>query len=302
MLPALLAVALLAGPPVTAPAETEAKAKTLSDDAKELFAQRRYFDAIAKFRESNSVMPSSANVYNIGKCFERLGETALALRNYREYRRIEAKADDDRALQKDIVDAEAKLRGRGVQQLVVYADPPIAEISVDGRLVAASPAYVELSAGEHQLAVTASGYEPVKATIAMEIARIGETRVRLRPVGEGPSRASDAPKQMVLITMRDPKDFGLVGQKEEVSWPKRHVFTLVSAGVAVAAGGTALGLGVAHLNANAQLHVRDSNRTTEQATQLYNRASDLETGRNVAIGVAAAATVAAIVLFFVEGR
>jgi tetratricopeptide (TPR) repeat protein len=201
MLAFLVASSLFAGTPDTsdpklkakaldtgadAAAEAGAQADELSAAGKEQFAQRRYSDAIATFRKAEALRPKAANIYNIGKCYERLAEFGLALRHYREYLRIEADADKDASVQTDITNAEARLREEGRQQLVVFTEPSSARVSVDGQPVYGAPAYVELPAGPHRLTVTADGYATANLRLELSADRIAETTVVLRPAAGGP--------------------------------------------------------------------------------------------------------------------
>ena len=182
----LVLSAALAGeyPPVEAPTleQVDAQTRELVAAAKNLFSERRYAEAITKFRQAHALKANPANVYNIGKCFERLHDAAQALRWYREYLRIEPGGKDDPIVKKDIHDAEASLAATGVQQMAVYAEPPTAQVLIDGKALPDSPAYAELSAGEHQVTVTADGYEPVTRTFVMDITHVGELKVELEPV------------------------------------------------------------------------------------------------------------------------
>jgi hypothetical protein len=306
MLTLLLATALAANAPEGAPVavERETKAQKLSAAAKQLFTERRYAEAIAKFRQSNGVVASTANLYNIGKCHERLEESALALRSYREYLRQEPTASRDEVLGDDIVRMEAMLREAGVQQLVVYARPPTARIAVDGRALTASPAYVELQAGEHELTVSSDGYLAVKAPIVTDLARSGEVTVSLRPKSAQTTGGDDVPRAhpgLVVSPTLSPRGAALAVVAVEPR-PRRRVATWIGAAVAVAAGGAAVGLGVAHRDADRSLHTREATRTSAQTTELMRRTEAMATGANVAIGLAGAAAVTAVVLYFVEGR
>ena len=166
-----------------------ASADELSAEGKRLFAQRRYNDAIARFRASNELRPSTATIYNVGKCYERLGEPGLALRHYREYLRLDPRAEKDVAVEHDIGHAESRLREEGRQQLAVHVEPATARVVIDGALVKGAPAYAELQAGEHQLEVSAEGYVTQRFIVPMRVDRIAEATVALRPGAPGVASA-----------------------------------------------------------------------------------------------------------------
>ena len=206
----ILVVSLGADPRVSSQmAESvDAKAKALIADAKTLFSRVRYLEAIAKFREAHAVMPNSTNVYNIGKCHERLDEPGLALRNYREYLRLEPAAREDAVLLRDISYAEKRLQAKGLQQLVVYVEPAAAQVAVDGQALANWPAYVELGAGEHELVVWADGYEAARSTFEIDLTHISERTVKLRSAtrdGHGEEHASKEAESHYAETPVEPQ-------------------------------------------------------------------------------------------------
>lgn len=303
MLTLVLVVSLAAGP--AADTKVDAKVDAMTRDliaaAKKLFTQKRYTDAMEKFRSAYQAGGDTASLYNIGKCHERLGNTAMALRSYREYRRVESKAEKDAVLEGDIANGERRLREKGVQQLVVYADPPTAQIRIDGHALEPSPAYVELRAGEHVLVVSANGYETTQYSFVMNVATIAERTVKLHREGE-PLADTPTMPPLVVVTPREPVDGRPSAAVEASLKPRARVGTWVSGGVAVAGAATAVGLGVAFLNADKQLHTFDPNRLGTQTEALMSRSSNLATGTNIAISVAATAAATAVVLFFVEGK
>jgi tetratricopeptide (TPR) repeat protein len=234
---------LAAGPPVGAGVDAgtsdagvsdlAASADELSAEGKRLFAQRRYNDAIARFQASNELRPTTATLYNIGKCYERLGDAGLALRHYREYLRLEPKAEHDAAVEQAIGQAESHLRDEGRQQLAVHVEPATARVVIDGALVKGAPAYAELSAGEHQLEVSSEGYVTQRFTAAMGVDRIAEATVTLRPGSPGKATVTvlaPLPGGGRVVRLRPPTEIEIVEARRQ----KRTA--------AIALGGTALAL------------------------------------------------------------
>lgn len=309
MTPALVLL-LLAAPaakkaPAPAPAAEDGdvkKAKDLFTWGQKLYKQARYAEAISKFEEAYEVRPHPVIYFNIGKCYEQLGETAKALRSYRDYLRLSPDAKDKETVSDAVANLERRLREKGQQQLMVFADPPNARISVDGKELGTSPASVELVAGNHTLLVSADGYEKVERSFVMQLSRATEMTISLRPVGakETPPLVSDAPKKDDKPTLdpgTPPPAPPLV--VEPAPQKKGRVWTYVVGGVAVASLGAGIGMGVAS-GSNAQ-QLTDPNRMPGgNAQQLHDSARDLSVGANVAYGVAAAAAITAVVLFFVE--
>lgn len=317
MLPTLLIALLVAAPKPASAAAAPAvsgdvkKAKALFQAGQKLYKSARYAEAIAKFEEAYLVRPHPVIYFNIGKCWEQLGETAKALRAYRDYLRLAPDAKDKDTVSDAIANLERRLREKGMQQLMVFADPPSARISVDGKELGTSPASVELIAGNHTLSVAADGYEKIERSFVMQTTRATEMTVSLRPSSELKQPiARDAPRAETKSTVRAPGDGPppappLVAT-QPVETKKGRLWTYVAGGVAVASVGAAIGLGVA---ANGEMEKftkppggAPHDPATVQAEFDAARASStgLATGANVAYGVAGVAAVTAVVLFFLE--
>ena len=301
----LLAVALTAAParppvkgkvePASAEKDPAAQAKELFGYAMKLYGQARYVEAIAKFEEAYALKPHAVIFFNIGKCYEQLGETAKALRAYRDYLRLSPDAADKETVNDAITNLERRLKEKGVQQLMVYADPATSHIEVDGKPLGTSPASVELTAGNHVLVVKNDGYETVERSFVMSVQRSTEITINLR------QKAADAPvrETPVALTPASP------APELSATAPaprKGRVGTWVAGGVAVAGLGAGIALGVMSSSANGQLHTLTPDRTTAQADGLKSQSQGLATGANIAYGVAGAAAITAVILFFVEGR
>lgn len=329
---ALLLAALLAAPAAKAPktspaAKTEkkaekadeglsagdvAKAKELFQSGQKLYKQARYAEAIARFEEAYAVRPHPVIFFNIGKCWEQLGETAKAMRAYRDYLRLAPDAKDRDTVSDAIANLERRLKEKGLQQLLVFADPPTARIDVDGKDLGTSPASIELVAGNHKLTVKLEGYETVERSFVMSISRATEMTINLRPATPElktppppPPPLVDAPKK------EEPKKEEKLTLAPDITKPveptpakKGRLWTYVAGGVAVAAVGAGVGLGVGASGAAGELTNKNASpdRSRAELDALAGRANGMAMGANVSYGVAAAAAVTAAVLFFVEGR
>jgi hypothetical protein len=319
MLPALLISLFLAAPapkakPAAAPAAQEGgdvkKAKDLFQWGQKLYKQARYAEAISKFEEAYAVRPHPVIYFNIGKCWEQLGETAKALRAYRDYLRLAPDAKDKETVSDAIANLERRLREKGMQQLMVFADPPSARISVDGKELGTSPVSVELIAGNHTLTVVAEGFEKVDRSFVMQTTRATEMTISLRPVGKEPVKepvkepiASDAPK----VEPKKDADPGTPPPMPPVvvtpvETTKGRLWTYVAGGVAVASLGAGIGLGVgAQGEMDKFTKVQHDPATVQAEFDAAKAASGgMATGANVAYGVAGVALATAVVLFFLE--
>ncbi|MGV3620385.1 MAG: tetratricopeptide repeat protein [Archangium sp.] len=308
---ALLVALLLSAPAAKTPKAAPKPAAAVEDEntkkARELFSwgqklykQARYAEAISKFEEAYAVRPHPVIYFNIGKCYEQMGDTAKALRNYRDYLRLSPDASDKETVSDAVANLERRLREKGVQQLMVFAEPADARISVDGKDLGTSPATVELVAGNHQLSVSADGFQKVDRSFVMQLSRAMEITIALRPVGEAPV-ASDAPRKEDKPTLdpgTPPPAPPLVAQAAPEQ-KKGKPGTFIAGGVAVAALGAGIGMGVASSINNQQL-LNQAPGPDKNVQQLHDASRDFAIGADVAYGVAAAAAITAVVLFFVE--
>lgn len=325
---ALLVTWLLAAPPAKAPpakapapaakapedADTK-KARELFQWAQKLYKQARYAEAIGKFEEAYAIRPHPVIYFNIGKCHEQLGDTPKALRSYRDYLRLAPEANDRETVTDAIANLERRLKERGVQQLMVFSEPPNARIEVDGKVLGSSPATVELQAGNHKMTVSADGFETVDRAFVMSATRSMEMTINLRPVNapKDPGPPPPTPPLVDVPKKEEPAKTAALTpaptgeQKPDVTKEgpapvkkKSRVYTWVAAGVAVAGAGAATGLGLSAVGAK-ESYMASAGQPYDQRIGLYNSAAGLETGTNVAWAVAGTAAVTAVVLFFVEG-
>lgn len=291
-----------------------AKAKELFQSGQKLYKQARYAEAIARFEEAYAVRPHPVIFFNIGKCWEQLGETAKAMRAYRDYLRLAPDAKDRDTVSDAIANLERRLKEKGLQQLLVFADPPTARIDVDGKDLGTSPASIELIAGNHKLTVKLEGYETVERSFVMSIARATEMTINLRPATPE-LKTPPPPPPLVDVPKKDePKkdDTKLATLTPDLTKPVEpapakkggRLWTYVAGGVAVASLGAGIGLGVGANGAASELTNKNAppDRTRADLDAIAGRANGMALGANVSYGVAAAAAVTAAVLFFVEGR
>lgn len=302
MINALLVALTLSAASAEDDAAATAKAKTLFTNGQKLYKAGKYADAIAKFEEAFKVKSHPVIYFNIGKCWEQLGDSAKALRNFRDYLRLSPDASDRQQVTDSIANLERRLREKGVQQLLIFAEPANAKILVDGKDLGPSPASVELTAGSHELVVTAEGMDKVQRTITTTLTRATEMTITLQAAGSTPPLVSDAPKKDPDTKVSDPGPPPPPPPVVTVPTEKKggRLFTYVAGGVAVAALGAGIGMGVAAEGNAKQLRETPAPLPPGRATELANSANGLATGANVAYATAGAALVAAVILFFVE--
>jgi len=288
-----------------APADPAAKAKQIFSRGQTLYSQARYQDAIAAFEEAYLLKPHPVIFFNIGKCWEQLGETAKALRAYRDYLRLLPDAGDKDTVSDAIANLERRLKERGVQQLMVFADPPDSKIEVDGKALGTSPASVELSAGNHKLTVSREGYDPVERSFVMQVQRATEMTITLRPAGskkEEPVATTQGSSSSTTTTAAPAAATDTTqpsATTTTTAQPKKggRVFTWVAAGLAVAGLGSGITFGVLTMGKVKEFQTEDPMRTRMQADALSSSASTYALITNISWVVAGVAAAAAVVLF-----
>src|SRR5262245_53322185 len=125
-----LAVVLSLSAAAKAEDDTQA-AKKYFQWAQNLYKQARYAEAITKFEEAYRLKPHPTIFFNMGRCYEQLGDLNKALKNYREYLRVAPDAKDRELVTDAIATLERRLKEQGVQQLSVLSDPAGVRVSVD---------------------------------------------------------------------------------------------------------------------------------------------------------------------------
>ena len=308
----LVLMAALAAAPVP---DVTAQAKQVFSEGQRLYTQGRYQQALSRFEEAYALKPLPLLRYNIARCHERLNAPAAALRAYRDFLRLSPKAPEREAISQTMVGLQKQLRAAGVQQLLVVTEPVAAEVEVDGKPLGPSPASIELPAGEHQVTATLPGYAAASRRIVINTAAMTDLSLVLEaalppPMVPGPSPGgtgvaavttpADAPREAVLTPSTISDGAPPSGEPP----PKARPLTWVAGGVAVAALGTGIALGVAASSASAELRDGTVRSLSSQpsAQALYNSASSLRDAANISYAVAGTALAAAVILFFVEGR
>lgn len=308
-----MALALLpAGEASSAPAATDRqetkRAKELFSAAQKLYQQRRYSEAIEKFEEAYVAKPHPVVYFNIGRCHEELGQAGPALKAYKSYLRLSPEAKDRNQVADTIAGLERKLRDQGLQQLTVVTDPVGAQVEIDGKPAGVSPVTLELSFGNHRLVAMLDGHQRIDRSISLAPGQASELNLSLvkgsefKAPGDTPLAhgASSEPRPLEPGIAAPP--MVTVSDTPSASAPRKRVWTYVVGGVAIAGLGAGVGLGVAS-EANAAAVRNGDNgqpRPADEVQRLSDASKGLAMGANVSYGVAAAAAITAVVLFFVE--
>lgn len=176
---ALMASLVGAGPPGGDPVLAEAKGHV--EAAKKAFVARKFNVALQEFQAAQRLKPAPGLWFNIGKCYEKLNEPPSALRAFRTYLNEAPTTSDRKEVEKAIGRMELKLRAKGVQQLMVVAQPPGATASIPGKGSFPVPATWELRPGTYTVTVSASGYQTTSQPVTVTAKKSAQVALALKP-------------------------------------------------------------------------------------------------------------------------
>jgi len=167
--------------PVAAPTEeqrTEAKARF--DEGAAAYRAGHYANAVELFLAADALAPSAALSFNVARAYEKLGETAKALRHYRDFLRRAPSAPNAREVRSRIATLETRLVERGLQQVTVISEPE-ADLAVDGLWVGRTPWTGELRPGPHRLVLSREGYGAQSRDFELSAEHAMDVTVELGP-------------------------------------------------------------------------------------------------------------------------
>lgn len=303
-------LALAAGAP-PARGDDVAEAKAHVRRGAELYRAGKWRDAIAEFEAAYRLKPHGAIHFNVAQCREKLGEWPGALRGYHDYLREVPDAQDRAAVRATIRRMEERLAAAGVQALLVYSDPPGAEVRLDGRARGTTPFHTVLPPGTYAVAVALEGHEAVAEEVALAPGASRAVDLVLRPVPKAQRPAASAAPPAGAAAAKPPTDLHVeppapgaaapvVATEAAAPGQKRRVYTWVAAGTAVAAAAAGAYFGWA-----AQQDADAVDDVVNDGSLAQSTARDAESKArtaNVLYAVSGAAAAAGITLFFVEGK
>lgn len=224
--------AAVSAPPAATGGAVE-QARLVYEQAVLAYSERRYKDAILLFQQADNLRPNPAFSFNIGIAYEDMGDSAMALHNYRTYLRQLPKAPDRDDVDQRIRRLERLLADKGLQQVTVLSNPANAVVKLDGKPRGVTPWTGEIAPGAHVVTLSLPDYGE-------------ETRDFDLP----PGRAIDVP-----VTLHRPRaktsaaivNLNATGAEQTDLAPWQHVRPLTWGvfGVGVAAFGGALGFELA---------------------------------------------------------
>jgi hypothetical protein len=180
-------------------AEGKLRAQAIFGQGVAAYKEGRYFDAVELFLETNRIYPDSKLCFNIARAFEGLGNSAGALRYYREYLRRTPAAADRADVETSVRQLELALSQKGVQQMSVFSSPDAAVLSIDGHPIALTPWTGETWPGKHRLTLTRPGYVEGQQVVELSPLRAIDVQIDLRPepppAPPAPPAAEQRPEQ-----------------------------------------------------------------------------------------------------------
>jgi hypothetical protein len=218
-----------------APAQDQAAARVLFDEARELARAGNFAAACPKFEAASRLFPSPGSLLNLGDCQEKRGLTASAWSHFGE-----AASVADRVGRED-VKREAKRRQKELEprlmRLAIQVASPPAGLVVRRDGVAIAPAAwgmaLPVDPGAHVVRAEAPGREPWE--LSVELTRAGQSeRVEVPELVREPAPFADASTS--AAPARDVAGAGPVRSSTS------HVleWSLIGGGAALAAGGGVL--------------------------------------------------------------
>jgi tetratricopeptide (TPR) repeat protein len=109
--------------------------------------------AIVEFRAAQHDDDRPAFDYNIGLCFEKLGDAARAVDAYRRFLSRQPDSPQKQTIEQKVVELD-----RRVGTIVVSTRTPDAQLSLDGEVVHANQGALRVTAGTHALVAEQEGY------------------------------------------------------------------------------------------------------------------------------------------------
>jgi tetratricopeptide (TPR) repeat protein len=298
-------------------ADQTAQAKARFKRGTILYRQARYREAIAEFQAAYRLRPHGVLHFNIAQCYEKLGDIPAALTSYHDYLREVPGAEDRETVQRAISNLEARLAATGVQQILVYSDPPEAEVLIDGQSRGRTPLGMVLPHGAHVVTLVKDGYQTVTRDVTLAPDRSLQLDLTLvkgtsapatpiappTPVPTAPPAPTPTPTATPILTPTLPPapTLPLTATAPKQVARNKRLWTWVAGGAAVAAAGAGVYFGMQARDASDKLVNASQPLAPGEAQRLYDDARSKSRTANILYGVAGAAGAAGVTLFFLEG-
>lgn len=282
------------------------------------YAAGKYAEAVDQFIAADRIAPSAALSFDIARSYEKLGQSSLALRWFRDYlHRTGGDPADGPKVRKIVQSLEHELRDKGVQQTTVRSVPRGGTVTIDGEPAGVTPWTGDLPPGRHRLAVAYDGYErnerwfvlPPDHAIDVDV-RLARAEPKAAAVVATPDAApalpQTAPPAATPVSTPKPEKAVPSAATAPVSLPEPsssgssavRTIGIVAMGVGGAALGGALTFEL--LRRQAESDAKKDPTQPGYASKL-DQANDRQMAARVLLGVGAGLVVTGGVMFFVGG-
>jgi tetratricopeptide (TPR) repeat protein len=173
--------------------EREREARARYDAGVSAYQAGRFQQAISSFLVADELAPRAALAFNIARAYEKLDDSAQALRYYRDYLRREVSPVNMEGVRARITELEALLASRGVQQLTIRSEPSGAFVSIDGQPRGPTPWTGELVPGKHEVSLIKEGFAVIKRDVVLDAARAADVNIELGNSQSASSQPAAAP-------------------------------------------------------------------------------------------------------------
>lgn len=181
----VLAVCVLAGRAGAAdPTDDDKKrAGELYKEGDALFKKELYSAAIEAFKKAHAIVPHSANLYNIARSYEKLGDSDNCVSGYQAYVDFYKRQNNGQD-PKDIVDVRASIAKCQLLQrpkVSIGSDPPGAKVYLEDKehLLGQTPFETTLDPGRYKIVLELDLYVPAEETIEVRAGQPFDIRFRL---------------------------------------------------------------------------------------------------------------------------
>jgi len=278
----LLLLAIIVSAACAAEADdVDKEARAQFERGVELYDEGKFDQAAIAFARAYELKPSYKLLYNIAQTENQLGHYTAALEAYSKYLEEGATKIEKKRLPQ--VESEIERLKTLVGTVSIAGDEDGAQVFIDSRAVGNTPlpAPVMVDVGEHEILVKHDGAEVHREVV--KVAGGDEVTVRwMMP------RPADRPQE------------GVAGAPAS-DGKRDRLWTWISLGVAGAAGIAGGALGGVALSSKKDIEADCvDGHCPSDMTDDRDRVKNLALAADVMYGVAGAAAVAAVVLFFVE--
>jgi len=272
------------------------RAREYFDQAAQAYREGRYAVAVDLFLKAYEADPHPELIYNVGRGYEKLGESRKALRYFREYVRLAPETPDKNAVAERIKALERELAEQGVQQVTLYSNPSGASAVIDGKPVGKTPWTGELEPGRHVAVLELAGYADVTREFLLTSTRAIDVDIAFSAPAPAPvvpaapdAESAEQPDTPLASTPAAPTEPSGLSRVSPWTW--------AAFGIGSAALGGALVMELSR--ASAENDARDA-RTQIEHQEHYATMEDRQSSARILAGVGAAGVLAGGVLLFFD--